>query len=88
MGSIAHLARLSLTQEEKERMPREMEEIIAFAHQLSALDLGDIPPATHVANLKNVFREDQVEAPFERERILSGAPARAGSFISVPKVME
>lgn len=88
VGSIAHLARLSLTQEEKERMPREMEEIIAFAHQLSALDLGDVPPATHVANLRNVFREDQVEAPFERERILSGAPARAGSFISVPKVME
>ena len=53
---VANLARLSLTDEERRRLPEEMGEIIAFANQLSALDTEGVPATAHVVPIRNVFR--------------------------------
>lgn len=85
---VAHLARLNLTEDEKEQMTKDMEAIIAFADQINALDIKDVAPTAHVIPINNVFREDEVVPSMDRELLLSNAPSQANGCFSVPKVVE
>ena len=85
---VANLARLSLTDEERRRLPEEMGEIIAFANQLSALDTEGVPATAHVVPIRNVFREDTPAVSFTRAEMLANAPTTDGVYLTVPKTVE
>ena len=85
---VANLARLSLTDEERRRLPEEMGEIIAFANQLSALDTEGVPATAHVVPIRNVFREDTPAVSFTRAEMLASAPTTDGVYLTVPKTVE
>ena len=85
---IASLARLRFTEEEEVRLAREMNEILAYMEKLNELDTGAVPPMSHVLDLHNVFREDQVEARISREEALSRGPDADDVYFRVPKVIE
>lgn len=86
--NVANLARLSLTDEEKRRLPDEMGDIIAFANQLAAIDTEGVPITAHVVPLRNVFREDIPAENFTREQMLFNAPTTNGVYMTVPKTVE
>lgn len=86
--NVANLARLSLTDEEKRRLPDEMGDIIAFANQLAAIDTEGVPTTAHVVPLRNVFREDIPAENFTREQMLFNAPTTDGVYMTVPKTVE
>ena len=86
--NVANLARLSLTDEEKRRLPDEMGDIIAFANQLAAIDTEGVPITAHVVPLRNVFREDIPAGNFTREQMLFNAPTTDGVYMTVPKTVE
>ncbi len=86
--NVANLARLSLTDEEKRRLPDEMGDIIAFANQLAAIDTEGVPVTAHVVPLRNVFREDIPTENFTREQMLFNAPTTDGVYMTVPKTVE
>lgn len=86
--NVANLARLSLTDEEKRRLPVEMGDIIAFANQLAAIDTEGVPITAHVVPLRNVFREDIPAENFTREQMLFNAPTTDGVYMTVPKTVE
>lgn len=86
--NVANLARLSLTDEEKRRLPDEMGDIIAFANQLAAIDTEGVPVTAHVVPLRNVFREDIPAENFTREQMLFNAPTTDGVYMTVPKTVE
>ncbi|HIT94024.1 MAG TPA: aspartate--tRNA ligase [Candidatus Faecivivens stercoripullorum] len=86
--NVANLARLSLTDEEKRRLPDEMGDIIAFANQLAAIDTEGVPITAHVVPLRNVFREDIPAENFTREQMLFNAPTTDGVYMTVPKTVE
>ena len=87
---VARLARLELSDEEKEQFTGQLESILEYIDQLNRLDTSGVPPTSHVLALKNVWREDVLdESSGElRERILSNAPEREGDFFKVKKVIE
>ncbi len=85
---VASLARLNLSEEEKERFTREMEDIIAFADKLNELDTEGVMPTAHVIPIQNVFREDVIKPSFDREKILQNAPAKEDGCFKVPKIVE
>lgn len=85
---VAHLARLNLTEEEKEQMTVDMEAIIEFADQINSLDISDVKPTDHVIPINNVFREDVARPSTDREKLLSNAPNQENGCFSVPKVVE
>ena len=86
--AVANLARLNLTEAEKQSLPEELSAIIAFADQLSALDTEGVPVTAHVVPMKNVFREDVPEQRFGREELLQNAKTQADGYITVPRVVE
>lgn len=84
---IAKLAKLKFTEAEKEKLTRELSQIIAYVEKLNELDLVNVPPTDHVLNLKNVMREDKMKPWLTQEEALKNAPAKHDRFFSVPKVI-
>ena len=85
---VASLARLAFSQEEKVHLTEQLNEILAYMEQLNSVDTGDVEPLSHVIELKNVFREDNVKPGLSREEALLNAPAKTEEFFRVPKVIE
>lgn len=78
---VARLARLRLDDDEVERMSRELSGILEHVEAISALDLDDVPPTSHVVRLENVTRDDVPLPSLEHDEALASAPEQtAGSF--------
>lgn len=85
---ISTLSRLKPDEAETARMTAELEKIVSYMDLLSALDVEDIEPMSHVFPVKNVMRPDTVEPSFPREELLKNAPGRADEAFLVPKAVE
>ena len=81
---VARLARLELSEEEIERMAGELSGILEHVDRISALDLDEVEPTTHVVELANVLRDDDPEPSLPREVALEPAPDPADGFFRVP----
>lgn len=85
---LAKLSKLSLSEEEKERLTGEMQSILAFADKLSALDTKGADPTMFAAEGQNVFREDIIIPSLPAEAILQNAPEADMQCFVVPKTVE
>ncbi len=85
---IAELARLNLKPEEAKKLEKELEAILGYVKNLESLDTSKVEPTSHVLNLENVFRKDEVIASDVRDAVLKHAPAAEGKFFKVPKVVD
>ncbi|MBC7959170.1 MAG: Asp-tRNA(Asn)/Glu-tRNA(Gln) amidotransferase subunit GatC [Vallitaleaceae bacterium] len=85
---VANLARLNLTEEEKEVMTKDMASIISFVDQMNGLDISGIKPTDHIIPINNVFRDDVVKPSMNREELLRNAPEQENGCYSVPKIVE
>jgi aspartyl-tRNA(Asn)/glutamyl-tRNA(Gln) amidotransferase subunit C len=85
---IAELSKLELDASASDKMKRELESIVEFMATLNKLDTENIEPLTHVGNLENVFRKDEVEPSTSREDILKNAKCRTEECFTVPKTVE
>jgi aspartyl-tRNA(Asn)/glutamyl-tRNA(Gln) amidotransferase subunit C len=81
---VARLARLRLSDEEVERMSRELSTILDHIEKIGELELDDVEPTSHVIELENVLREDEPRPSWPRERVLEGAPDVAEGGFRVP----
>jgi aspartyl-tRNA(Asn)/glutamyl-tRNA(Gln) amidotransferase subunit C len=81
---VARLARLELGPDEVERMAGELSHILEHVERISALELDDVEPTTHVVTLENVLRADQPRPSLPRERALEPAPDPADGAFRVP----
>lgn len=84
---VAFLARIKLSEEEKDIYTRQLSDIIKYMQKLNELDTENIEPTAHVLSLENVFREDKVGEHLNPEKVLLNAPDREGNFFRVPKIV-
>lgn len=84
---IAHLANLTLTEEEKAAYTRQLGEILEYVEKLDELDTSDVEPLSHVMEVTNAFREDAPGDSLPREEGLANAPETDGEFFIVPRVI-
>ncbi len=85
---VAHLARLELTDADREKFTRQLNDILQAVDKLRALDTSDVEPTAFAVPLKNVFRPDAVRPSWPREKILQNAPDPQDGFFRVPRIME
>ena len=83
---VARLAHLSLTDEERETFTRQLEEILAYAESIQALDTEGVPPMSHAASAATL-RDDVPRPGLDRERALEAAPEAADGLFLVPRVI-
>mgnify|MGYP001014779482 CR=1 FL=1 len=85
---VAALAKLTVSDEEKQSVAKDLDQILEYIATMDQLDTEGIEPLSHVLPIKNVFREDEAVNQNNREQLLENAPeSRDGSFV-VPKTVE
>jgi aspartyl-tRNA(Asn)/glutamyl-tRNA(Gln) amidotransferase subunit C len=85
---VARLARLELSEAEKERMRGELSGILAYIDKLLALDVTGVEPTSHAVPLTGVMRDDVEEPSFPLNDMLANAPDRHGDLFRVPRILE
>ena len=85
---IAELAKLSLTDEDKERFREQLSAILEYAEILQRLDTKAIPPTATALPLQNVMAADDVRPSFPREDILANAPEAENGCFKVQAILE
>jgi aspartyl-tRNA(Asn)/glutamyl-tRNA(Gln) amidotransferase subunit C len=89
VAKIARLARIKVTEDEKEHYAREISGILRWMEQLNEVDTADVPMLTSVSAVKLPWREDKVTDGNQQEAVVANAPGGSdyGCFV-VPKVIE
>ena len=85
---VGILAKLELSEEEKEQAKKDMESMLDYIDKLNELDTEGVEPMSHVFPVQNVFREDEVVNGDDRENMLKNAPAVKDGSWKVPKTVE
>ncbi len=88
MEYVGILAKLELSQEEREQAKKDMEQMLDYIDMLNTLDTDGVDPMSHVFPIHNVFREDTVENTDEHEKMLANAPSAKDGAFKVPKTVE
>lgn len=85
---VALLARLQLSEDEKERLTGHLNQIMVHFEKLQELDTSEVEPTSHSIPVENVFREDVAGPCLPVEDVIANAPeARDDQFV-VPQVVE
>ena len=85
---VAELSRIKLDEASTEKMQKELGAIVNYMEILNQLDTENVEPLSHVFNITNVMREDEVTASYDREDILRNAPEHTDETFIVPKTVE
>ena len=84
---VAQLARIELSDEEKERYSLQLEHILQYCEKINKIDVSGVEPTAHAFPLYNVLQEDEEGPCFTPEEALMNAPAQRNNQIVVPKVV-
>lgn len=84
---VGILAKLELSDEEKENAKKDMGEMLDYIDKLNELDTSSVEPMSHVFPVNNVFREDVVTNGDGREKTLANAPEQKEDSFVVPKTI-
>ena len=85
---VATLARLKLTEEELQQIGQQLGGILDYVAVLDEVDVSDVEPMAHVADVSNAFRADETRPSLPREESLSNAPKTDGKYFLVPQILE
>ena len=85
---VGILAKLELSDEEKEQAKSDMGRMLDYIDKLGELDTTGVEPMSHVFPVQNVFREDVVTNGDAREELLANAPEKKDGMFMVPRTFE
>jgi len=87
VAHVAHLARLSLTDEEIELFSSQLAKVLDHFEDVAALDTAGVAATAHPLPLRNVLRADEAGPCLDREEILAAAPAVEDGRFRVPRIL-
>ena len=85
---VAELSRIKLDEQSCDKMEKELGAIVDYMEILNMLDTDGVEPLSHVFNITNVMREDEVKESYDRAEILKNAPESTEETFVVPKTVE
>jgi aspartyl-tRNA(Asn)/glutamyl-tRNA(Gln) amidotransferase subunit C len=80
---VATLARLGLSDEEKDRLLGQLEAILDHIARLQQVNTSTLAETAQVGDLVNVMRADEPEKPLGAAAALRNAPASDGNYFVV-----
>ncbi|HAA90717.1 MAG: Aspartyl/glutamyl-tRNA(Asn/Gln) amidotransferase subunit C [Thermoanaerobacterales bacterium 50_218] len=84
---VSLLARLALSEDEKEKFRSQLSAILDYAEIINRVDTSEVEPTYHVLPLRNVTRPDEVGKTLSLEDALKNAPDRDGNYFRVPRII-
>ncbi len=85
---VGILAKLELSDAEKEQAKSDMGRMLDYIDKLGELDTTGVEPMSHVFPVHNVFREDVVTNGDTRQQLLANAPEQKDGMFTVPRTFE
>lgn len=87
---LALLARIGLTEEEKEKFGEQISSILEYVSKLNEVDTENVEPTLQPGGASNISRPDAIlpSEPKLREALLSAMPAREGDLLKTKAVFE
>ncbi len=85
---LAQLAQLTLTSQERQKLQKQLSEILDYVGQLNKLKTAEVEPTSQVTGLENVFRQDEPSPSLSQKEVLSEAKETKNSFFKVKAVFE
>ena len=85
---VGILAKLELSDEEKEQAKQDMSNMLEYVSKLNELDTDSVEPISHAFPVSNVFREDVVTNSDDRDNLLANAPELKDGCYKVPKTFD
>ena len=85
---VAHLARLSLSPDEEQKIGAQLGNILGYIEKLKEVDVTGVEPTAHAFPLVNITRPDEVRPSISNEEALRNAPATANGLFNVPRIVE
>ena len=83
---VAKLARLELTEEEKELYTKQLGDVLKYVDQMNEVDTTGVEPMAHAIDFVNVMREDAVKYEEDKKTLMANAPYEEDGFFRVPKI--
>lgn len=85
---VAALARLEISEEEKEKYTGQLNMILEYVSRLNELDTEGVMPSYNLAPAADALREDTVKPSLEREKVLMNAPDKQDGCFKVPRIID
>ncbi len=86
--SIAHLARLAISEEDVPAYAENLSNILTLVEQMNSVDTTGVSPMAHPFDMAQRLREDVVSEENQREHLQQHAPSVEDGLFLVPKVIE
>ena len=83
---VARLAELEFDDKEISRITPQLDRILEHVARISAVNTDNVKPASHVLDVKNVFREDIPSDSVSQKEALRNAPLEKDRGFKVPKI--
>ncbi|MCA3269649.1 MAG: Asp-tRNA(Asn)/Glu-tRNA(Gln) amidotransferase subunit GatC [Holosporales bacterium] len=88
VSNVARLSRLAITPERLPALAAELNNILGFIEQLSAVNTEGVEPLRSVSAATLRLREDAATDGNQAEAVTANAPEKSHGFFVVPKVVE
>lgn len=89
---IAKLARLQLSESERDNMAVETNQIISYFDKLNELDTSDVDAMEFLAadedTVENSLRDDIARKSYDRDKLLHPEEKEDSEYFTVPRVVE
>lgn len=85
---VAALARIELSDAEKQKFAKDFQPILGFFATLNTVDVSALEPCAHAFPIYNVLRDDVPAGTLPTEALLKNAPAAREDQIVVPRVVD
>lgn len=85
---LAGLARIQLSNDEKEKFSEQISSILDYVKQIEEVDTSRAVIADHHGRLTNVFRADQADPYPAAKKIIDQFPEKYGNLNKVKRVFE
>ena len=88
ISRLEHLARLELSDAERARIQKDLNDILKMVEKLQELDTNTIDPLVYLNQEGNQWRKDEIAHQLDRAKALKNAPKQDGTYFKVPKVID
>jgi aspartyl-tRNA(Asn)/glutamyl-tRNA(Gln) amidotransferase subunit C len=87
VNHVARLANLTLSEEEKEKFEKQLEETAQYVEGLNEVETKDTEPTSQVTGLENITREDEVKPSLTQDQALKNAKSTHNGFFKVKGIL-
>jgi aspartyl-tRNA(Asn)/glutamyl-tRNA(Gln) amidotransferase subunit C len=84
---VAKLAKLELTEEQRELFSKQLNDILSFFAKLKELDTEQVQPTSHIATSSKHFHEDIVKPSLSQNTVMGMTRYKEKGYFQVPRIL-